>query len=72
MRGIVSATGAIIDGKLVLPNWDTLKEAGKMNKAIVREFKDIKPNPDGTITIRVKATPGSPDQNAKISGIEIF
>lgn len=61
-----------LNGKLVLPNWDTLKEAGKMNKAVVREFKDVKPNADGTITVRVKAVRNSPDQNAKISGIEIF
>ncbi|MGV3617449.1 MAG: GH92 family glycosyl hydrolase [Fimbriimonas sp.] len=62
-----------LNGKLVLPNFDTLKEAGgKMNKAVVKEFRDVRPNADGTITVRVKAAANSPDQNAKISGIEIF
>ena len=60
-----------INNKLVLPGFDIFAIAGK-NKAVVREFKDIKPNKDGTITIRVQAAKNSPDQNAKISGIEIF
>ncbi|MBI1332153.1 MAG: glycoside hydrolase family 92 protein [Armatimonadetes bacterium] len=60
-----------INGKVVLPNFDIFAIAG-MNKAVVREFKDVKPNADGTITIRIQAADGSPDQNAKISGIEIF
>lgn len=60
-----------LNGKLVLPNFDIFALAGK-NKAVVREFTDVKPNKDGTITIRIQAAPNSPDQNAKISGIEIF
>lgn len=60
-----------LNGDLVLPNFDIFAIAGK-NKAVVREFRDVKPNADGTITIRVQAAKNSPDQNAKISGIEIF
>ncbi len=60
-----------LNGKLVLPNFDIFAIAGK-NKAVVKEFTDVKPNKDGTITIRIQAAPNSPDQNAKISGIEIF
>lgn len=60
-----------LNGKLVLPNFDIFALAGK-NKALVREFKDVKPNADGTITVRIQAARNSPDQNAKISAIEIF
>ena len=61
-----------LNGSLVLPNFEPFAEAGGMNKAVVREFKNVKPNRDGTITIRIKAAKNSPDQNAKISGIEIL
>ena len=61
-----------ICGLRLLPNFEPLAEAGGMNKAVVREFKDVKPSRDGTIKIRVRAAKGSPDKNAKISGIEIF
>ena len=61
-----------INGSLVLPNFEPFAEAGGMNKAVVREFKNIKPSRDGKITIRIQATKTSPDQNAKISGIEIL
>jgi hypothetical protein len=55
----------------VLTNFEILKAAGSMNKALVETFTGIKPNAKGDIDIRVAATPNSPDQNAKISGIEI-
>jgi hypothetical protein len=61
-----------INGKIVLKDFDILATAGRTNKAVVREYPGIRPNADGTITVRIKATPTSPDQNAKISGIEIF
>jgi len=61
-----------INGSKVLNNFEPFKEAGGMNKAVVREFKNVRPNANGTITIRVQAAPGSPDQNAKISAIEIL
>ncbi len=61
-----------INGSLVLPGFDPFVVAGGMNKAVVREFSDIRPGRDGTIKIRIRAAKGSPDQNAKISGIEIF
>jgi predicted alpha-1,2-mannosidase len=60
-----------INGQRVLTNFDTFAAAGGMNKAVVREFRDIAPDAQGNITIRVSAAPGSPDQNAKISAIEI-
>ena len=62
----------LINGQLVLPNFEPFAAAGGMNKAVVREFKDVRPGRDGTIKIRIKAAKGSPDQNAKISGIEIL
>lgn len=61
-----------LNGKLVLKNFDPFAVAGGVNIAVVREFTSVKPNADGTITVRVQAAPGSPDQNAKISGIEII
>ena len=42
------------------------------DKAVVKEFRHIAPNPNGNIEVRVMAAPGSPDQNAKINGIEIL
>ncbi|MEO7716124.1 MAG: GH92 family glycosyl hydrolase [Capsulimonas sp.] len=61
-----------VNGKPVLTDFDIFKVAGGMNKAIVKEFSGIAPGPDGKIKIRVAATPTSPDQNAKISGLEIL
>lgn len=61
-----------INDILVLPNFDVVKEAGAPNKAVVKEFTGIKPNAKGQIVIRIKAKADSPDQNAKISGIEIL
>ena len=43
-----------------------------MNKAVVREFPAIKPDAKGNIVIHIASTPFSPDQNAKISGVEIL
>ena len=60
-----------VNGNLVLPSFDIFAEAGK-NTAVVKDFSDIKPNQNGTITVRIKANKTSPDQNAKICGIEIF
>jgi predicted alpha-1,2-mannosidase len=60
-----------LNGRLVLKDFDIFKEAG-MNKALVKEFKDIAPDKDGKISIRITAAPGSPDQNAKISALEIL
>jgi predicted alpha-1,2-mannosidase len=61
-----------INGQPALTNFDTYAAAGGMNKAVVREFPDIAPDAQGNIVIRISATPDSPDQNAKISGIEIL
>jgi hypothetical protein len=56
----------------VLTNFDIFAAAGGRNKAVVREFPDIAPDARGNIVIRIMAAPDSPDQNAKISGIEIL
>jgi hypothetical protein len=61
-----------INGQPVLTNFDIFTAAGGMNKAIVREFPGIKPDAQGNIVIHFASTPDSPDQNAKISGIEIL
>lgn len=60
-----------INGKRVLSNFSVSAEAGQ-NKALVKEFTDISSDATGYIAVRVMAAPGSHDQNAKISAIEIF
>jgi predicted alpha-1,2-mannosidase len=61
-----------INGQVVLTNFDVYAAAGGKNKAVVREFPDVVPDANGNIVIRIMAAPDSPDQNAKISGIEIL
>lgn len=61
-----------INDKLALTNFDVFAAAGGMNKAVVKEFPEVAPDDHGNITIRIASTPNSPDQNAKISGIEIL
>jgi hypothetical protein len=61
-----------INGKPVLTNFDIFVAAGGMNKALVKEFPGIVPDSHGSITVRTSAAPASPDQNAKICGIEIL
>jgi predicted alpha-1,2-mannosidase len=61
-----------LNGRTVLPNLDIFQAAGGMNKALVRDFDHIAPDANGNIVVRVSAAPDSPDQNAKISGIEIL
>ena len=61
-----------INGQPVLTNFDIFAVAGGMNKALVKEFPGITPDGHGNITIRTSAAPTSPDQNAKICGIEIL
>ncbi len=60
-----------LNGTRVLSNFSVAAEAGQ-NKAVVKEFKNIAPDAQGNITVRVMAAPGSADKNAKISGVEIF
>ena len=59
-----------INGSPVLPDFD-IAAAGGADKAVVREFDSVAPA-HGMISIRITAVKGSPDQNAKISGIEIL
>ncbi|CAN5431857.1 GH92 family glycosyl hydrolase [soil metagenome] len=61
-----------VNGERVLKDFDIFSEAGGTNKAVVREWTGVKPDAHGIIAIRVKATASSPDQNAKISGLEIL
>ena len=60
-----------INGQPVLSGFDILAQAGAMNKAVVKEFTGIRPDDKGHITIHISAAKGSPDQNAKINGIEV-
>ncbi len=60
-----------INRRAVLTNFDIYSAAGGMNKALVKEFPNVRPNRQGNISIRVTSTADSPDQNAKISAIEI-
>lgn len=61
-----------LNRRAVLTNFDIYTAAGGMNKALVKEFRGVTPNRRGSITIRVTSTTDSPDQNAKISAIEIL
>ena len=61
-----------INHRQVLTNLDIFAAAGGMNTALVREFPNVMPDHRGNISIRVAAAPDSPDQNAKISAIEIL
>ena len=60
-----------INGQPVLQNFSIASEAGQ-GKALVKTFAGVAPDSKGQITVRVQAAPGSRDQNAKISAIEIF
>jgi len=53
-------------------NFDIFAAAGGKNKALVREFPNLRPDRQGQIAVRVTTTPDSPDKNAKISAIEIL
>ncbi len=61
-----------INGKPALTNFDIFAAAGGTNKAVVRQFTGIVPDAHGNIEIHITAAKNSPDQNAKISGIEIL
>jgi len=61
-----------INGQPVLTNFDIFATAGGKYKAVVKEFPDVATDARGNIVIRITAAPDSPDQNAKISGIEIL
>ncbi|HEY3864065.1 MAG TPA: GH92 family glycosyl hydrolase [Verrucomicrobiae bacterium] len=61
-----------INGQPVLKDFDIFSAAGSLNKAVVKDFDGIAPDANGNIVVRVMAAPGSPDQNAKICGIEIL
>ena len=61
-----------INGTRVLTDFEIFKAAGGLNKAVVKDFPGIRPDKRGNITLSFAATAASPDQNAKVSGIEIF
>lgn len=58
-----------INGQPVLTNFDIATSG--LAKAVVKDFQGITPDANGNITIRVTSAKHSPDQNAKISAIEI-
>jgi predicted alpha-1,2-mannosidase len=60
-----------VNGKPVLTGWDLFAEAG-MNKAVVKEYTGLIPDQHGSITVALAAASQSPDQNAKLSGLQIF
>lgn len=61
-----------INGVVVLPNFEILAVAGGVNKAVVKDFPGIQPDKNGNIVIIAAPTPDSPDQNAKLNGVEIL
>ncbi len=61
-----------INGKRVLERFDPVVAAGGPYKAVVKTFPGIRPDAQGNIVIRIQAEPNAPDQNAKISAIEIL
>lgn len=61
-----------INRRTVLRDFDIFDAAGGVDKAVVKEFPNIVPNRRGEIVVRIAAADGSPDRNAKISGIEII
>ncbi len=62
----------LINGTPALTKFDIFAAAGGLNKAVVRDFPGILPDQSGHIVLTFAAAPGSPDQNAKISGLEIL
>jgi len=60
-----------INGQQVLTNFDILGATGSMFTAIVEQFA-AKPNAKGQLNIAFYPSPGSPDQNAKVDGIEVI
>jgi hypothetical protein len=60
-----------INGAQVLSNFDIFAATGAQYKAIVEQFS-VKADTSGQITIAYTPSSGSPDQNAKSSGIEII
>jgi predicted alpha-1,2-mannosidase len=60
-----------LNGKAVLPHLDLFATAG-FEKAVVYEYRGINPDRDGAMIVELAARPDSPDQNAKISGIEVI
>jgi len=59
------------NGQPLLTNFDVFAAAGGVNKAVVREFTAVA-DAGGTLTLAFAPAPGSPDQNAKVSGIELL
>jgi len=60
-----------VNGQVALPGFDVFAAAGAANKAVVR---DVPAAADGTgaITVHFQATASSPDQNAKVSGLQVL
>jgi hypothetical protein len=63
---------AYINRQQVLTNLDIFAAAGGKNRALIKEFPNVTPDQHGGISIRIASATDSPDQNAKISAIEIL
>jgi len=59
------------NGRNLLTGFDIFAAAGGANKAVARTFTTTA-DKDGKVTLTFAGAPGSPDPNAKISGIELL
>ena len=61
-----------INGTSVLSNFDIYATAGGADTAVVETFTGYQPNGSGNLVISFSPASGSPDQSAKVDGIEVF
>jgi len=61
-----------LNGQTVLQDFDIFAEAGSVNKAIVKEFAALQPGLHGSLVIDFTPAPDSPDQQAKVSAVELY
>ena len=61
-----------LNGKPILADFDNFIEADSRNKTVVKEFAGPQPDTHGSLVIAFAPAPGSPNQNATSSGIEII
>lgn len=59
------------NGQPLLTGFDIFAVAGGMNKAVVRDFT-VTADGGGKVALAFAAAPGSPDPNAKASGLELW
>ena len=61
-----------INNRPALKDFDILKEAGATKKAVVIDVPNVQPDAQGNVVVRITAAKNSPDQNAKINGVEVL